>query len=413
MFCMVGLVDQIFHINKSSTSMFIFIVLFLGVHSAAFHFLLSKLVGQPFLFEGGVANQRILGQVFQPSSFGVFLILSIYLFLQNHRTWSLITLAIAVSFHPVYLLTAAVIVLGYIWIQFREKNNLKSGIVFGLEALVFVLPILIYTIIVFKSTSPDITQQANDILINFRIPHHTQIGEWLNWLVGIQAVVVVLALIVVRKNRLFAILVTLVLFTVILTIAQAFTKNDTLALLYPWRISVVFIPVATNILVGYIVTRLNPAIENKVGKTGYLIKIIGTVFISTLLIVGALRFQLEALKKNHEPSVSMMQFIKKSKVEGDVFLVPVKMIDFRFMTGAPIYIDSSIPYDDDEVVQWYHRYNLANYFYQRENCGVLPQLVQEGVTKVVIPSNIFLIPCPTLKEIFSDPNYIIYAVIDH
>src|SRR3990170_1580713 len=64
------------------------------LHSAALRYLLARLVSPEaeFLLEGGVAGQRLLGAVLQPSTFGVLLVLSVALFLQQRSTASVLAL---------------------------------------------------------------------------------------------------------------------------------------------------------------------------------------------------------------------------------------------------------------------------------------------------------------------------------
>jgi len=110
----LGIMDVVFDLGRVKTHRLVFLILFLTMHSAALRFLLSRVAGvaDPFLLEGGVAGQRLLGQVIQPSSFGVFLVLSIYLFFRRRPYLSLLSIAVAIYFHSVYLLSGALLVLG-------------------------------------------------------------------------------------------------------------------------------------------------------------------------------------------------------------------------------------------------------------------------------------------------------------
>jgi hypothetical protein len=88
LFSLIGITIDTFALQKKNEVLFL-ITLILIVHSAAWRFLFSRLVGPEanYLFEGGVAGQRVLGAVLQPSSFGVLLILSIYFFVKDRVTW--------------------------------------------------------------------------------------------------------------------------------------------------------------------------------------------------------------------------------------------------------------------------------------------------------------------------------------
>src|SRR5262249_1411410 len=62
-----------------------FLAALLLVHSAAVRGLSYRLVGfdYPWFLQAGVAGQYVLGAMFQPSTFGVFLILSVALFVKG------------------------------------------------------------------------------------------------------------------------------------------------------------------------------------------------------------------------------------------------------------------------------------------------------------------------------------------
>ena len=151
----------------------------------------------------GVAGQRILGQIFQPSVFGVFLVLSIYLFLRQQPFWSLVPIAVAATVHPVYLLGGALLTIAYMGMLFRAEHNLKRPLLLGVTALLLVAPVLTYTIYVFWDPDPMLAQEALNILVNFRNPQHALVSSWLNWTVLVQVLVLLTGLLIVRKTRLF------------------------------------------------------------------------------------------------------------------------------------------------------------------------------------------------------------------
>src|SRR5262249_60868936 len=126
----------------------------------------------------GLAGQYVLGFGLQPSVFGVFLLASINAFLRN-RPWLAATLAcLAGIMHSTYLLGAAILILAYQIILVRDRQ-IRKAILLGLWALLLVSPVVIYNVIAFAPTSPEIFAEAQLILCHFRIPHHAQIRRWL------------------------------------------------------------------------------------------------------------------------------------------------------------------------------------------------------------------------------------------
>jgi len=409
---LLGISDIIFNLRQSRARTLVFIVIFLGIHSAMLHYTFSRVLGteKPFLLESGVAGQRLLGQVLQPSTFGVFLLLSLYLFLRKSSFLSLLSIAVAVSFHSVYLLSAALLTLGYMWVILREKRNIKDPLLFGTIALLLVTPVVAYTIFIFKPTSMAITQQINEILVYFRNPLHAIIANWIDWSVAVQSAIVLAALYIVRKKSLFPILGILVLGTTLITVIQIVTNNNALALIYPWRTSVILVPISTSILLSFSVTRIFDLWKAIPAKMEHWVRIPCMIILTVLIFVGAARFQIEIARQKADAAWAVMRYVAEHKSVNDVYLVPVKMENFRLAAGAPIFVDfKSIPYRDIDVLEWYQRFNLANYFYQRVDCDRLPEFSKEGVTQVVLPVD-FPEVCPQLKEIYGDSAYRLYEL---
>jgi hypothetical protein len=415
LFSMYGIMDKFFDLCRSKIRTLAFLALFLAAHSAALRFLFSKLVSadSTFLLEGGVAGQRILGQIFQPSVFGVFLVLSIYLFLQQKPFWSLVPIAVAASVHPVYLLGGALLTIAYMWMLFRTGHNLKRPLFLGISALLLVAPALAYTIYMFWDPDPVLAQEALDILVNFRNPQHALISTWLNWTVLVQVLVVLISLFIIRRTKLFPILLIVSLGMVALTLMQVLTSSKWLAMIFPWRVSVLLVPMGTTILVAAVVTKFM-SWTKETPKAERLISLLSLVMIIGLMIIGAIRFQVESYRKLADPARPMMDFVTMNKSPRDVYMVPSKMEDFRLVTGAPILVDfKSTPDRDADVVEWYERLQWVSWFYNGSDnqCKLLNDIASRyGVTHVVVQRHIGTKICDSVPVVYEDTNYRIYAI---
>ena len=415
LFSMYGIMDMFFDLRRSKARTLAFLALFLAAHSAALRFLFSRLISadSTFLLEGGVAGQRILGQVFQPSVFGVLLMLSIYLFLRQRPFWSLVPIAVAATVHPVYLLGGALLTSAYMWILFRAGHNLKRPLLLGVSALLLVAPVLAYTIYMFYDPDPVLAQEALYILVNFRNPQHALISSWLNWTVLVQVLVLLTGLFIVRKTKLFPILLIVSLGMTALTLLQVLTASKWLSLIFPWRVSVLLVPMGTTILVAAVVTKLTGWIKGS-HKAERWISLLSLVMIIGLMIIGAIRFQVESYRKLADPARPMMDFVTANKSPGDVYMVPSKMEDFRLVTGAPILVDfKSTPDRDEDVMEWYERLQRVSWFYNGSDdpCKLLYDISsQYSVTHVVVQRHIGTKICDSLPVIYEDTNYRIYAI---
>jgi hypothetical protein len=389
--------------------------LFLGAHSAALRYLLSKLAGSSatFMVEGGVAGQRLLGQVFQPSTFAVFLVLSLYLFLSKHRNWSILAIVVAATFHPTYLLCGGLMTLAYLWVIFRETRQIKAVFLYGLKALVPILPILAYTLEIFRPTNAILYAEAQHFLVYFRIPPHALISQWLNWTVAVQGIFVLAALAVLYRKSLFPIFAILAVASVLLTVVQAVTGSNTLALLFPWRVSILLVPLGVSVLLGDLVTRVMDAWQSSPRAEDWL-RGLSLVVIAGLMAVGVLRFQIESADLRADPANPMMNYVAAHKSPGDIYLTPAQLANFRLVTGAPVLADfDSIPYRDADIMNWYERLQWASWFYNnsmgRSPCIPLMDLIQKyGVTRAVVLQSAPHTFCKSFPVIYQDATYRLY-----
>jgi hypothetical protein len=412
-----GLMDLLFGLRQSKTRSLLFVAMFLAAHSAALRYLLSKLAGADatFMVEGGVAGQRLLGQVFQPSTFAVFLVLSLYLFLAERRNWAILALVVAVTVHPTYLLCGGLLTLAYLWVTYRETRQVKQVLLYGLKVLVPVLPILAYTLLTFRPSNPILYAEAQHVLVYFRIPPHALASEWLNWTVAVQGIFILAALVVLRRKRLFPIYLILTVSSVLLTLVQVATRSNTLALLFPWRASILLVPLGVSVLLAALVSRVMDAWQPSKPARRWL-RILALIFIAMLMVVGVTRYQIEYADQLANPANPMMAYVAAHKSPGDIYLTPSKLENFRLVTGAPVLADfDSIPYRDEDVMEWYQRLQWASYFYesgQGDNpCKALKNTYTKyGVTYAVVERSNKASVCQSLPVVYQDSTYRIYAL---
>ena len=406
---LLDIVSHLFEIRRPTTRL-LFLALMVVLHSAALRFVSSRLLGAEweYLFDGGVAGQRLLGPVFQPSCFGVLLLLSLALFLRRRPYWAAAAAAAAATLHPTYLLGAAVLTLAYLFVTWRETRNLKNALALGMVALLLVLPITFYVVLSLGPTSAQVSREAQQVLVDYRIPHHAIVSQWLDATVLVKLALVILGIILARRSRLFPVLLVTFLAALALTALQILTGSLTLALLFPWRLSVILVPLATALLAAWLATR-SPS----------WLRWLETLSLATVLVLGfagIVRFKLESDRNRADAARPMMAFIQAAMAPGDVYLIPPRLQEFRLLTGAPIVVDfKSIPYRDVEVLEWYERARHADWFYRDRpeyvDCGLLEEMRQNyGATHVVLDSYLLGLSCPPLHEIYRDANYAVFTL---
>ena len=408
-FSLFGIVEQVFPLRSSKITTLFFIAAVILIHSALLRYLLLRLFGGdwPYLFEGGVAGQRLLGSVFQPSTFGVLLLLSIFLYLKNKKDLAVISAILAATFHPTYMLSAAVLTLAYLIDTFCGTKKIWSVIRLGILALVAISPILIYTYNNFWGKNPAIDAAARDILVNVRIYPHAMVSMWFNATVVIKLIFLIAGLYLVRRHRLFILLFVPLILSIGLTIIQYISKNNALALIFPWRLSTWLVPLSVGLIVAKLVTMAVHGVPVSLERT---LRTTGLVLISLAVAAGIIRTYLDQLESAGFPYRLVEAYVDSHRQSGQVYLTPSKLYDFRLEAGVPIYVDFlSIPYQDADVIEWDRRFRLADYFYQRAACASLSEFSIEGVTHVVLPVD-FPAECPQLVKIYGDSAYRLYKL---
>jgi hypothetical protein len=413
LFGLVGIAGTLFDLSNPLAKL-TFLTGLLFIHSAALRYMLSFGMGPDwiYIFEGGLAGQRVLGSVFQPSTFGVFLILSLYLFLNQKVYLSLFAIGIAVVFHPTYLLTSGILVFAYLVSEYKDSKNLKEVYKIALFALILVSPILIYVFQFFSGITSLASSQAQEILVNYRIPHHAIIGEWFNITSVIQLGLIFWAIYLVRNSRLFLIMIIGIISAIVLAVIQLISSSDALALLFPWRISVIFVPISISIILASIILKIFSNYSSQLDINQGWVKTLNLLIIGVLLFIGAVRFSIDLDRKSSSTENLLFKQLQGQGSADEVYLIPLKMQDFRLATGNSIFIDfKSIPYQNSEVIEWYRRNQIAGQIYSegKVDCGKIDQLSEEeGISHIVFENERRAINCDSFELRYEDTDFLIY-----
>ncbi len=398
------------------TRSLITLTLLLGLHSAALRFLLTRGLGEDwsYLFDGGVAGQRLLGTVLQPSVFGVFLLLSVGLFLERRTVAAVVAIAVAVSLHPTYLLSAALLVIAYLWLLWNERRSPRPVLAIGSLALLLVIPITLYVVRALGPTSSAISAQAQEILVEERIPHHAVVAQWLDATTAVKLALVVGALALTRRTRLFSILLIPLVLGTGLTVFQVAIDSNTLALLFPWRISALLVPISAAVAADWAAGRMLPWARRHTRPA----RLVCVAVIAMLALAGAARFALDVREMRADPAAPMMAYVRETRAPGQTYLIPPDLQQFRLDTGAPAFVDiKSIPYLDIEVMEWFTRMRIEGWIYrdhpEEVDCTLFDRLRDGyGVTHAVLDRDLFDLACPALgPQVYADGAYAIHALI--
>ncbi|MFM8271547.1 MAG: hypothetical protein ACKODX_04350, partial [Gemmata sp.] len=227
-----------------------FAALFTAAHAAILRWASVELAGvdYPWYFQSGLAAQYLLGPGIQPSAFGVLLVSALAAFAHGRATLSCVLAAFSCWFHSTYLLPAGLLVGGFVFALWREGKG-KEGVRGGGVALGVVAPVVAYTLCRFGPFGQAAAESIH-LLANVRIPHHCVPARWFDLIAGLQLGWVALGLILLRRAPAGSALAVAALGGLLLTLVQLATRSDSLALSFPWRVSVLLVPVATATVIA-------------------------------------------------------------------------------------------------------------------------------------------------------------------
>jgi hypothetical protein len=409
-----SIVVDLYDWQALSSQVLLFLSLMVLVHSAGWRYGLSLFVGVnwTYILEDGVADQRLLGPVLQPSAFGVFLLFSINLFMKRSYVLAILAAALAALFHPTYLLSAAILTFAYLIDIIVQEHNWKKAVALGGLALAAVTPILLVIYPVYAGAPAELAAKARQVLVEFRIPHHALVSQWLDITAVIKIGLVLLALFLVWKTRLITVIGISLLVVTLLTLLQVASGSIGLALLFPWRPSTFLVPLSSAVILAHLLNWLldRPALSKPAAQKVVALFSLGIALIAVLS--GVLRFTLDLQRKSLSAEREVQAYIADRRLPGDVYLVPIKMQDFRLAAGASAFVDfKSIPYQSDEVLEWYRREQLAERYYKSDDCAALDEILAEyALTHVITEEGKPNAICPGMDLIYTDGAYHLWRV---
>jgi hypothetical protein len=359
----------------------------------------------------GVALQDLLGQMLQPATFGVLLLVAVDLFLRGRALGAAVAAAGAAAVHPAYLLTAATLLGAFLLILLRAgRHRTAAGVAAVGGALL--LPVVAFAASTFGPTTAEAWRLSRQILVEYRFPHHAVVARWFGPMVLVKLAVVVAAILLVRRSALGAILTVWAVTALALTLVQVASGNQALAVLFPWRISVVLVPLATAVLLGRLCLRVAPVLAARPrGHTG--VSVAAAALMVVLAAAGAAETRARAAAQQRDDRGALFAFVARTVTPAHVYLVPPRWDTFRLRTGAAAFADVEfIPYQDTAVLEWYRRVRLADAFYHQpraDRCGLAGVLAARyAVTHVVLPAD--RPACPGWSVAYEDARYRLYAL---
>ncbi|MDY3551750.1 DUF6798 domain-containing protein, partial [Gemmata sp. JC717] len=410
-----------------------FAVLFTAAHAGILRWLSVQAVGTdyPWYLQSGLAAQYLLGPGLQPSAFGVLLVWALALFAHGQPRLACAVAAAACWFHSTYLLPSGLLVAGFVGAL--APTRARIAVQAGAGALAVVAPVLLFT---FRQFDPldSASKEALSTLANVRIPHHCVPARWFDLVAGLQLAWIAFGLVLARRVPFARALAIAALGGALLTGVQLVTRSDALALAFPWRISVLLVPIATAVVCSKAAARFSETRRTQ----RVVLALLGA------LVAGGGAVAALGLGYRTVDESGVYEFVRRTAKPEDVYLIPtafpkvgsgrgavsntfappprakegtnqipVDLQRFRLATGACVYVDfKSVPYAAPEVQEWHNRMTFAADFYSRTQHNLSSDEVAlraRGITHVVAPrSRPF--EAHYLDEVYADDIYIVYEV---
>lgn len=412
-----------------------FAALFTTAHAALLRWGSVELLGTdyPWLLQAGLAAQYLIGPGIQPSAFGVLLLVGVACFAHGRAVLAAALVALAVDIHATYALPSALLTTGFMTALAIGGEWRKAARV-GAVALAVVSPAITYSVLAFAPSDSSLLWEAQRILAEIRIPHHCVPARWFDSFAGLQLAWCALGLFFLRRTPLFVVLAVAAAGSALLTALQLATGSNALALAFPWRISVLLVPLSTAVVAAKLLARLPPG---KWGERLALVALLALVVGGVVVTACGLGYQMvdeseiyahvRATARPDDVYLLPVQFPAVGAGRGAVSntfapaprakegtnQIPVDLQRFRLATGARIYVDfKSVPYGAEEVAEWYRRMQFASELTAKGTWNAPDrhaELKREGITHIVWPRSKPL-AVDYLEREYSDSAYTVYRV---
>lgn len=416
LYSLFAIADTVFDVSKYVAGHILFGAFVVAFHSSLLPPFSTELLGTSvgWLLQSGVANQYLLNPVLQPSTFGVLLVLSIAIFLRGRPYWAVSSAAVAAIFHSTYLPSAAVLTTAYMLLTWRASGRLVEAIGIGSVGLLLVAPVLLYNYLFLGPTSSELWQKSQDLIVNFRIPHHSIPDIWIDRTTYVKGGLVLLALIVTVRSQLFVILLVAAGVALGLTWLQIRVEWNTLAFVAPWRISAFLVPVSTAMIGAFVITRVLDSLPHPSRRLQWIVGALAVTWLILMTGKGALAIQDSFEHRRNSELARLWEFGRQTKLPQQVYLVPSHMAEFRLETGLPVVVTfKSHPYKDVEVIEWRERIDAVDHFFADISCDGIREMARVyHVTHVVLERVQFFDGCPIIRNVHLDDRFGVFEVVD-
>lgn len=386
----------------------------------------------------GVAEQEIFGHsAFQPSAIGLLLPLALAWAAEGRLVTATALIGAVLLIHFSYILLVAALTAGFVVVAAQRTRSIGLPARIVGTAVAFAVPVLAYVAWRLGPTTADTSRRAATILVQ-HIPQEADPAVWLGPKAALQLVLMTAGVALTSGTDLFLPLLLSLIAGVTLTSAQLASHNPQLALLFPWRVSVLLVPVSTALLLRYAIARSRQYMNWRAPRVRGRLIAASAAAIALAMVASTIRMTLNfAYFYDYGPVVSrvdrivpdrlrgdfaralrpdtlpLMDFVRAMAAPGDLYVIPPELERFRLRAGAPVLADfKSHPYKDTEVIEWRERLRAAETFYASGgDCAALADIeARYPVTHIVFDDRVRPAECTGLRLVYSDPVFDLYRI---
>jgi hypothetical protein len=273
------------------------------------------------------------------------------------------------ALHPTYLAPLAVALLGFAVADVAIERTIRRFGWYTGTGLAAVIVVVATNPVVRDSLTHDAGDPQRYLAFE-RIPHHTLVSHWTLHDAVLAFLVIVGGGLTVRLTRTWwaeIVLTVCLIIAVAAALTVEVTRNVTLAMMFPWRITVFLVPVATLTVLVWLL-RL---IAERIGHVKQILFIASACLMPVCLAVG-IYLTLTAPDPTSEQAVRALRAVRPSGVG----LIPPELATVRLNTPAAVYVDwKSHPYASADLAEWQRRITSVNS--AGTDDGVFCRLVQQ------------------------------------
>jgi hypothetical protein len=350
------------------------------------------------VFTNGFAAQQMLGGYLQPSDFAVLLFFSLAIFLIGRYRISYAVAALSGILYPPVLVHAGILIAACTAYRLYAREPLRPILVDCMIALALALPIVIHTYLQFLPETAANQATATGFLVNERFPHHARIETWFGTSDILRLLLLGAGILASRflDRRLYLVMLWVTAAVLVFSAVAVISGRESLMLLFPWRTSVLLIPLSTLCLLitgakAIERSRMAPALRGRNARLACLCLLLAGVPAAAAGEWAIYYRQQPSFFEYSDPDFRQMAETVKSERGRNAFFLfaPDNFESFRLATGMPAYVDKkSHPFQSEEVLAWIEKFRLARRLFSgtSETCpeADFRNVIAAGVNRVII-----------------------------